>query len=111
LSVVQGITSREEDTMSDIQIWREGLAEVAEDEIVPSGTLVPQSQIVDLHSLKVFLSRLHELWDRDADAGHSINDDLRDRVLVLISRGHPQSAELAQAVLVTDQWDVSSWTA
>ena len=97
--------------MSDIQIWREGLAETVEDEPVRAGTLVPQSQVVDLHSLKAFLSRLHELWDRDPEAGHNLNDDLRGWALILISRGHPQAAEIAQALLVTDQWDVCSWTA
>jgi hypothetical protein len=99
------------DRNTDIEIYREGLAEVAGDEIVPSGTLVPQSQVVDLHSLKVFLSRLHELWDRDPEAGHNINDDLRGWALALISRGHPQAAEIAKALLVTDQWDVCSWSA
>jgi hypothetical protein len=61
--------------------------------------------VTDMEGLRLFLEGLHELWRRDPEAGHSVNDQIRQRVLELCGMGHPHSAALAREVLVTDTWD------
>lgn len=76
-----------------------------------SGSMAAGS-VTGLADLRQFLDALHDLWRRDPEAGHSINDDIRKRVLELCAAGHPDAVILAREVLVTDTWDdVSSWTA
>jgi hypothetical protein len=63
------------------------------------------ASVTDVRELRRFLDGLHVLWRRDPEAGHSINDQIRMRVLELCAEGHPDAALLAREVLVTDTWD------
>jgi hypothetical protein len=63
------------------------------------------SEVTGLQDLRRFLDALHELWRRDPEAGHSWDDDIRDRVLRMSAAGHPDAAVLAREVLVTSGWD------
>lgn len=66
----------------------------------------------NLADLTRFMNMLHELWVRDPEQGHSIDDEIRERVLKMCAAGHPQAHLLAGAVLVTSTWnDVSRYTA
>lgn len=69
-------------------------------EIVPA-----VSAITCLGDLRQFMGLLHEKWREDPEVGHSINDDIRRRVLEMCAAGHPDAAALAREVLVTDTWD------
>jgi len=78
-----------------------------------STDLVSQaSAVATVGDLRYFLDALHEHWRNDPESGHSIDDEIRQRVLELCAAGHPDAAVLAREVLVTSTWDdVMSWTA
>ena len=62
--------------------------------------------------LRRFLDLLHAKWREDPEVGHSVDDEIRERVLQMCADGHPDAAVLAREVLVTSTWDdVCSWTA
>jgi hypothetical protein len=63
------------------------------------------ASVTDVRELRRFLDGLRALWRRDPEAGHSINDQIRARVLEMCAEGHPDAALLAREVLVTDTWD------
>lgn len=69
-------------------------------------------QVTTLGDLRYFLGALHAKWREDPEVGHSVNDEIRGRVLQMCAEGHPEAAMLAREVLVTDTWDdVPSWCA
>jgi hypothetical protein len=49
--------------------------------------------------------------EADDEAAHSMEDEFRDRILVLISEGHPKSKELADWALSTNKLKFSRWCA
>lgn len=61
--------------------------------------------VASVKDLRWFLGILRVLWRNDPEAGHSINDQIRARVLEMCAEGHPDAAVLAREVLVTDTWD------
>jgi len=68
--------------------------------------------VATLADLRRFLDLLHDQWRKDPEVGHSVNDEIRQRVLELCAEGHPDAAMLAREVLVTDTWDdVEVWCA
>jgi hypothetical protein len=68
--------------------------------------------VATLADLRRFLDLLHAQWHMDPEVGHSVNDEIRKRVLEMCAEGHPQAAELAREVLVTDTWDdIEVWCA
>ena len=68
-----------------------------------TGELVPMaSEVASVDDLRRFLGWLHEQWRRDPEIGHSIDDEIRERVLQMVrGHDHPDAAVLARAVLVT----------
>lgn len=69
-------------------------------------------EVVCIDDLRAFLDALHALWRDDPEAGHSWDDDIRERVLQMCAAGHPDAAVLAREVLVTSTWDdVPKWCA
>jgi hypothetical protein len=69
-------------------------------EIMPTA-----SSVAGIQDLRRFLDGLHALWRMDPEAGHSINDQIRQRILEMCAEGHPDAALLAREVLVTETWD------
>lgn len=68
--------------------------------------------VASIEDLRRFLDMLHQKWREDPEAGHSIDDRIRERVLQLCAAGHPDAMLLAREVLVTSTWDdVDSWVA
>ena len=78
-----------------------------------TGELVPMAgEVASVDDLRRFMDFLHEQWRRDPEVGHSIDDEIRERVLQMCAAGHPDAAVLAREVLVTSTWDdVQSWCA
>lgn len=73
---------------------------------------VAPSDVASLADLRRFLDALHEMWRSDPEAGHGVDDQIRERVLQLCAEGHPEAAMLAREVLVTGTWDdVPRWFA
>jgi hypothetical protein len=68
-------------------------------------------EVATVDDLRRFLDALHRLWRDDPEAGHSVDDQIRARVLEMCAQGHPDAAVLAREVLVTDTWDVPKWCA
>jgi MoxR-like ATPase len=50
------------------------------------------------------LDRLRRLRQRDPESGHSIDDELRERVLTLIAGGSRYSRQLARTAMETSGW-------
>lgn len=63
------------------------------------------ASVAGIWDLRWFLGWLHEAWRRDPEMGHSVNNQIRRRVLEMCAEGHPDAALLAREVLVTDTWD------
>jgi hypothetical protein len=75
-------------------------------------TTVPKaSEVSDLDGLRLVLQQLRETYDRDPEAGHCIEDTLKNRVLRLAADGHPDAARFAAVVLEPLDWDVERWYA
>ena len=70
-----------------------------------STDIVPAHEVASVDDLRRFLDLLHAQWRNDPDSGHSIDDQIRERVLELCAQGHPDAAVLAREVLVTSTWD------
>jgi hypothetical protein len=76
-------------------------------EIVPTA-----ASVANIYDLRAFLDWLRKAWLRDPEMGHSINDQIRQRVLELCAEGHPDAVLLAREVLVTSTWDdCAGWCA
>lgn len=77
-----------------------------------SELVLSANAVAGLGDLRRFLDALHELWRKDPEAAHGIDDDIRERVLELVAAGHDDAALLAREVLVTSAWtDVDRWYA
>jgi len=68
-------------------------------------------KVSTMEDLREFLNLLSRTWENDAEASHGAEDAIYARVLQLCAAGHPASTAMAEAVLVTRDWDVTRWYA
>lgn len=66
---------------------------------------------LDEEAGRLFDEMIFAAKDMDDERAHSREDDFRERILVLISQGHPKSKELAEWALKTSKLGFSRWCA